>query len=296
MPSMCALNSTKFLRKHWFMTCVLACSVGLVTWGIFVEPGLLTKRQVLRDGWPGTALKIAFFSDLHAGAPHVDREYVKNLIVRIGAESPDLILIGGDLVINGIVGGKAISIEELALLLSQLNAPLGVFAVLGNHDWWRGGLEVSLALNKNGIKILENGAQLIDRHDGTKFWLVGIGDDYTGHADAQRAFSVTNGSWPKIAFMHDPAALFQIKDHFNIAFAGHLHGGQIFLPGIGAIVTPGRAPRAWAKREWIDFEFGSLLVSSGIGTSILPIRVNAPPEFVIATLEPRLHAGQIPSY
>ena len=86
--------------------------------------------------------------------------------------------------------------------------------------------------------------------------------------------------------MHDPGALFQIKDRFNFAFAGHLHGGQIFVPGIGAIVTLGRAPRSWAKRDWIEFEFGSLFVSSGIGTSILPIRVNAPPEYVIAKLKP----------
>ena len=121
--------------------------------------------------------------------------------------------------------------------------------------------------------------------NGTKFWLLGIGDDFTGRADAHRAFATADNSWPKIVFMHDPGALFQIKNRFNIAFAGHLHGGQIFLPGIGAIVTPGRAPRSWAKHDWIDFEFGSVFVSSGIGTSILPIRVNAPPEFVIAKLK-----------
>ncbi len=58
------------------------------------------------------------------------------------------------------------------------------------------------------------------------------------------------------------------------------------MPGIGAIVTPGRASRTWAKHEWIEFELGSLFVSSGIGTSILPIRLNAPPEYVVATLKP----------
>ena len=247
---------------------------------------MLIKRQISRNSWPGAELKIAFFSDLHAGAPHIDRDYVENLIFRINAESPDLILIGGDMVINGIAGGHPISTEEIASQLSELKAPLGVFAVLGNHDWWRGRQEVASALKENGIKILDNDSQLIDRHEGTKFWLVGIGDDFTGHADAQRAFLESDLSWPKIVFMHDPGAIFQIKDRFNIAFAGHLHGGQIFVPGIGAIVTPGRAPRSWAKHDWIDFELGSLFVSSGIGTSILPIRVNAPPEFVIAKLKP----------
>jgi uncharacterized protein len=281
------LEPTKPKPKHWLLGALLAASgVGLAAWGAFVEPGMLLRREVIRDGWPGSELRVAFFSDLHAGAPHVDRDYIENLIFRINSESPDLVLIGGDLVIHGIVGGRPIPIRDVASLLSKLSAPLGVFAVLGNHDWWHGGNEISLALKENGIKVLENDAQLIDHHNGTKFWLVGIGDDLTGHADAQRAFAIADRSWPKMVFMHDPAALFQIKDRFNIAFAGHLHGGQIFLPGIGPIITPGRAPRSWAKHEWIEFEFGSLFVSSGIGTSILPIRINVPPEFVIARLKP----------
>jgi hypothetical protein len=245
---------------------------------------MLIQQRIPPKVWPGSDLKIAFFSDLHAGAPHIDRAYVENLIARIAAESPDLILIGGDLVINGIVGGSPIPIAEVASLLGRLKAPLGVFAVLGNHDWWSGGEAIASALKENDIKFLENGAQLISRPDGTKFWLVGIGDDFTGHSDGQKAFAATDRSWPKVIFMHDPGALFQIKDHFNVAFAGHLHGGQVFVPGIGAVVTPGRAPRAWARREWIEFELGSLFVSSGIGTSILPIRLNAPPEYVVANL------------
>ncbi len=276
----------KAKRRHWLLRAILAFGTGLLAWGVFVEPGMLVKRQVVRNNWPGSELKIAFFSDLHAGAPHVDREYIEKLIARISAESPDLVLIGGDLVINGIIGGRPIPILEVASLISKLKAPLGVFAVLGNHDWWNGGPTVKASLEANGIKVLENRAQLIDRPDGTKFWLVGIGDDFTNHADAHRAFSVTDTLWPKIVFMHDPGALFQIKNRFNIAFAGHLHGGQIFVPGLGAMVTPGRAPRTWANQQWIEFELGTLLVSSGIGTSILPIRVNAPPEFVIAKLQP----------
>jgi predicted MPP superfamily phosphohydrolase len=272
--------------SHGLIYSLLAGVIALASWGLLVEPGMLMRRHVSREGWPGTELKVAFFSDLHAGAPHIDQDYIEKLIARIAAESPDLVLIGGDLVINGIIGGRPIPVADVATLLSKLKPPLGVFAVLGNHDWWFGGNEVASALEKNGIRVIGNDAVLIDRHDGSKFWLLGIGDDFTGHADAGRAFLFTDNSRPKIVFMHDPGALFQIKDRFNIAFAGHLHGGQIYLPGYGAIVTPGRAPRSWAQHEWIDFELGSLFVSSGIGTSILPVRVNAPPEFVIARLTP----------
>ena len=70
---------------------------------------------------------------------------------------------------------------------------------------------------------------------------------------------------------------------FFLSLAGHTHGGQVFVPGIGAIITPGDAPSNWAK-GWTEFELGSLFVSQGVGTSILPIRFNAPPEFIILNL------------
>ena len=68
-----------------------------------------------------------------------------------------------------------------------------------------------------------------------------------------------------------------------MTFAGHMHGGQVYIPGIGAIITPGDAPKNWAN-GWVDFKLGSLFVSKGIGTSIIPVRFNAPPEFVILSL------------
>jgi len=131
---------------------------------------------------------------------------------------------------------------------------------------------------------LENSAKLIQINSNFDFWLVGIGDDYTEHADAKKALSQINTEAPRILFMHDPAALFQIKEKYFLTLAGHLHGGQVYIPGIGAIVTPGNAPKSWAN-GWTEFELGSLYVSKGIGTSILPVRFNATPEFVILNLQ-----------
>lgn len=282
----CRVEVVKPRQKVRLLLVIPCVCAILVAWGVLCEPAMLVERYIKHHSWPGSALKIAFFSDLHAGSPHIDGAYIDNLVKRINSEAPHLILIGGDLVTNGVIGGTLMSVGEVARLVGKLKAPLGVFAVLGNHDWWRGGAAIASALGENGIKVLENQAVLIDDGHGAKFWLVGIGDDFTGHSDSSRAFAMTDTSWPKIVFMHDPGALFQIKSRFAVAFAGHLHGGQIFVPGIGALVTPGRAPRAWAKREWIDLDVGSLLVSSGLGTSILPIRLNALPEYVIADLNP----------
>jgi predicted MPP superfamily phosphohydrolase len=257
----------------------------LAAWVLAVEPSLLVVRHLERSRWPGTAVKVAFFSDLHAGAPHVNREYIADLVARVNAEAPDVVLIGGDLTINDVPGGKPMPIADTAALLAPLKAPLGVYAVLGNHDWWNGADAIKAELRGVGIEVLENDAKLLERPDATKIWLVGLGDDYTRHADVAKAFAATNGDWPKLVFMHDPGALLNIRERFHIAFAGHLHGGQVYIPGLGALVAPGRAPKSWAK-GWVDFDGGSLYVSAGIGTSILPIRFNAPPEFVVLSLMP----------
>lgn len=197
---------------------------------------------------------------------------------------PDLILIGGDLMINGVVGGNPISIEKIVSFLKDLKAPLGVFAVLGNHDWWNDGFHIEKALEDNGIKVLENKSVLMKFKNKFNFWLVGIGDEYTHHANPEAALRQITSPEPRILFLHDPAALLKVKEKFFVSLAGHLHGGQVFIPGYGAIITPGQAPKSWAG-GWVEFPYGSLFVSKGIGTSILPVRFNALPEFVILDLK-----------
>ena len=258
-------------------------SIALAIWSFLIEPALLSINTQNKINWPIKPIKIVFFSDLHAGSPHINKSYIKKLVEKINKAQPDIILIGGDLVINEVLGGDFMDIDSVALLLENLTAPLGKFVVLGNHDWWNDSKKIQKVLSTKRFKVLENEALLIEIDPINKFWLVGIGDHYTNHSDPKIAFNKTNESWPKIVFMHDPGSLFEIKDKFFLALAGHMHGGQVFIPGIGAIVTPGDAPKEWAK-GWTEFELGSLYVSQGIGTSILPLRFNAPPEFIILNL------------
>lgn len=272
---------------RWFKITILLkiIFIGVIAWGFFIEPGLLFEKDLQVPHWSQAPIKIAFFSDLHAGSPHINESYIKDLIQRINAMAPDIILIGGDLVINGVVGGTAIPFEDVAIWLRELKAPLGVYAVLGNHDWWNDGDKIRKILEKNNITVLENESKLMKLQNGSQFWLVGIGDDFTNHADVKKALSQIQSEDPRILFMHDPAAIFEVKNKFFLALAGHMHGGQVYIPGIGALVTPGGAPKEWAQ-GWADFELGSLYVSKGVGTSILPVRLNAPPEFVVLNLRP----------
>ncbi|WP_374073496.1 metallophosphoesterase [Bdellovibrio bacteriovorus] len=265
-------------------TALISIGLLILVWSVAIEPGLLIQRDVEVSKWPVSPLRIAFFSDLHAGAPYITESYIEDLISRINKMQPDIVLIGGDLVITGIIGGSYIPIEKIADLLKKLNARLGVYAVLGNHDWWDDGEHINQVLKKNGIKVLENEAELISIDPNNHFWLVGVGDDFTNHSDIRLSLSKVNTADPQILFMHDPAAIFQAKNKFDLALAGHLHGGQVFVPGVGAIFTIGDAPREWAE-GWVDFKYGSLFVSKGIGTSIFPVRLNALPEFVVVDLK-----------
>ncbi len=263
----------------------LVILVGLSYWSFFYEPSLLIVRHE-KFYWNQRPVKIAFFSDLHAGSPFINLEYIEHLVLMINAENPDFIFIGGDLVINGVLGGHAIPFHEVAKALSNLKAKGGVFAVLGNHDWWNNTDEIRSSIEKIGIRILENESILVSINDRSKFNLIAVGDDMTEHVDLENAFKNAKGDFPKIVLTHDPGALLDLPSEktFDLALAGHMHGGQVSLPFFGPLITPGRAPKRWAK-GWTDLPQGKLFVTNGIGTSILPIRFNVLPEVVIFEFE-----------
>ena len=267
---------------------ILAASALLVgLWGVGVEPGLLQQRNLsLRSTqWTAQPLTIAVASDLHGGSPHAGPAMLERLVAGIQAAHPDLILLPGDFIIRGVVGGDPMPVEDIAAILGRLKAPLGVYATLGNHDWWHPGPSVRAALEHQGIRVLENEAIPLPVKAGTVPWLVGIGDDMTDHAQVSKAFAQLPADVPSIVMMHDPANAPELPPGPSVAFAGHTHGGQVRLPWIGALITPGRAPRRHAY-GWIEAGPVPTYVTAGVGTSILPIRLNCPPEFVVLSLTP----------
>lgn len=258
--------------------------LALAAWSFGIEPGWLQERQlaVVSPRWTLSPLKIAVAADWHVGAPHAGLDMVRQAVAQINAGQPDLILLPGDFVIQGVLGGTPVAGEEIAQALGHLRAPLGVYATLGNHDWWLDDGKIAGQLAKVGITVLENQAVALS-HQGRPFWLVGIGDDMTQHAVPQQALAKVPPEAPLIAMMHDPATAPQLPARTAVAVAGHTHGGQVRLPLIGALITPGRAPREHAY-GWIPGQTVPTYVTSGIGTSILPVRFNCPPETVMINL------------
>jgi predicted MPP superfamily phosphohydrolase len=257
--------------------------LGLAGWSFGVEPGWLQQRQLTLAAadWVSAPLTIAVAADLHVGAPHAGLPMLKKVVDQLNTSRPDLILLPGDFVIQNVLGGEPVAPAAIAGELARLQAPLGVFATLGNHDWWHDGEQVRQALTEAGITVLDNAAMPLPTTAGP-LWLVGIGDDMTGHAQPEKAFAGIPAEARLIVMMHDPANAPALAARTLVAFAGHTHGGQVHLPFYGALLTPGRAPRQHAY-GWIDAP-APTFVTAGVGTSILPIRFNCPPETVVLRL------------
>ena len=227
-------------------------------------------------------LKLAVLSDFHYGAHNDDDERFTGIIQHVNDNKPDIILLLGDFVNTPHLGQDMIAPNGMADILAPLSAPLGVWAVLGNHDWKHGGKSVQKELERVNIRVLENEAHTIV-FENHQFALAGIADDSKRTPDWDAALSNTPQEMPTIVMAHDPASFIEMPNTDAIMFSGHTHGGQIRLPKFGALVNSSRAPLKWSNGH-IQKDQKQLYVTSGLGTSILPVRMNCPPEICFFTI------------
>ena len=274
----------RLLRRLAVLGCLICLAI--VSYGVFIEPGRLVVRSLSVEvaAWPKShqPLRIAFLTDLHVGAPHIDLARLREIVRRTNALKPDVVLLGGDYVIHEVLGGAFVAPVPIARALAKLSAKHGVIAVLGNHDWWHDGHAIRRSFEGVGVKVLDNQALAI-RHGGQTIWIAGIADDLTRNPDPAGVFSQITGADPVIVLMHDPATFPEIPKRAAMIFAGHMHGGQVYIPFLGAPITPGRAPSRHAY-GLIRENGRTMYVGAGIGTSIIPIRLNMPPEIAIVTV------------
>ena len=258
----------------------------VVLWAFGIEPGMLVIRHVRMElpGWRDD-VRVAVLSDLHVGSPHVGIDKLRRIVERTNAENPALVVLLGDYVIGGpggrggVRGGGFVEPVAIAAELKNLHAPLGVFAVLGNHDWWYNGNRIGQAFAEAGIPVLENKAV----HIGN-FWLGGIADFWTRAPDIAGTLAQVDNSDPVVLITHNPDIFPDVPARVSLLLAGHTHGGQVDLPVIGTLVTTSKL----GYNAGDFFEHGHhLFVTTGIGTSIVPVRLGVPPEIVIMTLSGR---------
>jgi uncharacterized protein len=281
------LNWKKLGKKIKITILVMAlCAITLMLWSFWYEPSqlIVTETSIALDNWHGehNNLKVAILTDLHVGSPYITLEKLNTIVARTNEQQPDIVVILGDLLIGGVKGGSFVEPEPIAEGLKALQAKLGVYAVLGNHDWNYDGQRVTQALHEVGIKVLENNAARIE-YQSKGFWIGGIGDQWTRHSDIDGTLKRIKNDDPIIFITHNPDIFPKVPSRVSITLAGHTHGGQVCLPLLGRPVVPSQFGQRYAIGHVIE-DNRSLFVSSGIGTSIIPVRFRVTPEITILNL------------
>jgi uncharacterized protein len=282
----------------------LALSGAAVTGYAFgIEPGFLVRVQryaLTPPGWPSDfKLRIAALADIHAGEPYMGLGRIERIVAATNELKPDLVLLLGDYAAgHRWVTGK-VAIKDTASVLAGLKAPLGVHAILGNHDWWddkqaqkrrAGPCLYGEALKTVGLPVYENDGVRLEQ-DGRPFWLLGLADQiafiegrgrFAGLDDLGATLAKVTDDAPVILMIHEPDAFTQVPARVSLTLAGHTHGGQVRLFGYSPVV-----PSAYGNR----FAYGlvveenrHLIVSGGLGCSILPVRFGVPPEINLIEL------------
>jgi len=257
-------------------------ALALVVYAAFVEPRRLVRREatVTLHRWPAAldGLRVVAVSDLHAGGWTMTAARLDALVDRINAERADLVVLLGDFVRSH--SRARLEPEELARPLARLRAARGVFAVLGNHDWWYDGERVRRALEAAHIRVLEGEAAAAGPGG---LWLAGVPDEMTRAPRPARALDGVPGDATTIVLTHNPDAFPEIPERAAITLAGHTHGGQIVLPIVGAPFVPSRFGQRYLRGLIVE-NGRHLFVTTGVGTSILPLRFGVPPEYALITL------------
>ncbi len=246
------------------------------------------RHRTLRVApWPAAldGLRVALVSDLHAGGPHVTADAVHGLVERLNRLRPDLVCVLGDLADPAVLGGSPVPIEAVAERLGGLRTPLGVVAVLGNHDWIEDGPRAIRALHGVGIPVLENDAVRVGRGPQT-LHVVGVADATTRAPDVTRALRTVPDNAPVILLSHDPDVFEKVPDRVALTVAGHTHGGQVDVPLLGRLIVSSHHARRYASGP-VRETGRQLYVTTGVGTSRLPLRFLRPPEVVILRLRTR---------
>ena len=254
----------------------------IVFWGFFIEPDLLVFREqtIEIENWPEQldGLRIAVISDIHVGGSFITDEKLRTIIDRTNKRQPELIVILGDYMTSARIEPAA-----FGAILKGFSAPLGTYSVLGNHDWWFSGDRVRRGLEENGIKVLENEvAQLNAR--GTSLWLVGLADLWTRQQRIEETVAQVPEGQPVIALTHNPDIFPRLPQRVPLLLAGHTHGGQVRFPLIGTVVESSRYGDRYVRGHVIENNH-HLFVTTGIGTSIVPVRFGVTPEIVLLTLK-----------
>ncbi|MBT0654103.1 metallophosphoesterase [Geomobilimonas luticola] len=244
---------------------------------------------------PLQGLKIGLLTDFHSSFI-VSDGLIKASADLVMSERPDVIVLAGDFIsgstkfLSGSIGEfKPRYLERCAAALSHLKAPLGIYGVLGNHDFWSGLAAVGAicdTLSKRvGVTWLRNTSVELNKA-GATFHLLGVDDYWESSCSLAAACKGINGDSIKILLSHNPDINDDISlsnERIDLVLSGHTHGGQIVVPFLGQPVMPSKFGQKYRQGLARDGE-RQTYVSRGVGCLLAPIRLNCMPEATVLTL------------
>ncbi len=238
-------------------------------------------------------LRLVQFSDSHLG-PRIPESFIEHAVQQTAGLKPDLLLLTGDYIHDGTN-----QIDRAAQLCKPMidASRLGAVGVLGNHDWWGDGQRMSKSLREQGVRMIDNdrvwidpeSMRLADKPSGNALAIVGLGDLTEDATNIPEAFRDIHPDTPRILLAHQPdtAEIGSLKNQdaprVDVMFSGHTHGGQVRIPFIGTPLVPSNYGSKYAGGLVQGPRF-PVVVSRGIGMSLLPVRFGVPPEIVEVTL------------
>lgn len=290
-------EKSSITRRNFIRMCIL----GFLS--LFGIKGFINARNLkfvnlkvglkyLPDAFDG--IKVGQITDIHAG-PLVPRELIREGVDIIMGNQPDLIVLSGDFVSGATKflwtsygGFKQRHYNYCMEELSRLKAPLGIYAVLGNHDFWSGqevALKIAQGLKGIGAQVLRNEAIMIERK-GQSLYIIGVDDYWENSYSLLKAINNVPQDACRILLSHNPDVNENIegsRERIDLIISGHTHGGQIVIPFIGALYIPSPFGQKYLAGLVRDQE-RQTYISRGLGLFFVPIRINCPPEVNLLTL------------
>jgi predicted MPP superfamily phosphohydrolase len=253
---------------------------------------VVTDYAPVPPNWPARQkLTITVIADIHAGGPNMGLARVREIVdTAIGLRS-DLVVVLGDYFATHRFITEHVPHAAWAAELARLKPRYGTYAILGNHDWWHDPDGVRAALRQFNIPELKNDAVLLGER-GARFWLAGIDDqlahyvshgNFRGEDDLPGTLAKVKTDDPVILMVHEPDIFPDVPSRVALTLAGHTHGGQIRLPYIPPVWAPSAYGARYAYGHIVERD-RHMIVSGGLGTSQVPVRIGVTPEIVRVTL------------
>jgi predicted MPP superfamily phosphohydrolase len=262
---------------------LIAAAIGLTAWRDTMADPIVRRASVVLSGMPPGAepVTVALLSDFHPAEPNMPPARLARIVSQVNGLKPDVIVLAGDFVSDPGFGLRPYPIATSIAPLGQLRARLGAYAVIGNHDYWRDGKSVRKELARQGITVLGSNARQVG-----PLVMGGLNHPYIGRTRLTATLATMHRlAGGQILVSHYPDPFAHLPENTGLMLAGHTHCGQIRLVGWAPVTNSdyGQRYACGVVRE----RGNTLIVTAGLGTSVIPVRLGSPPDLWLITVRPR---------